>query len=324
MIQQRTRPRSLDYLTGNDVFELLPDLLTMQSGRSLRADKAHPLALAAHKERMPLLGLRDAAGMTASDFGTALEVGLSQLLKSSFTPSNTDVQRVTKTIEVRDFKDVGFPTISMEEPGEEAEDAHETAPLKMSITEGDRKGRLRTFSGKIRFARHVWLTWGTELAAAITDYSQSIFPGIERRLLAECLEGATWTTGTGSLSIAGMETAATALRDQTNGAGQKCGLGIAALIVPSKLEMTARVVREGLGWRDLGITVLPDLTSDTTWYAVADPQLSAPVTRLVLQSSPNPRIYLNPRIIEGFEAAVQHDVDFVPLSGVPGIVKVSP
>ncbi|MBK8184925.1 MAG: hypothetical protein IPK63_19370 [Candidatus Competibacteraceae bacterium] len=66
------------------------------------------------------------------------------------------------------------------------------------------------------------------------------------------------------------------------------------------------------------------LTSDTTWYAVADPQLSAPVTRLVLQSSPNPRIYLNPLIIEGFESAVQHDVDFVPLSGVPGIVKVSP
>lgn len=324
MIQQRTRPRSLDYLTGNDVFELLPDLLTLQAGRSLRADKAHPLALAAHKERMPLVGLRDAAGMTASDFGTALEDGLSQLLKSSFTPSNGDALRVTRTIEVRDFKEVDFPTISMEEPGEEAEDAHETAPIKMSITEGDRKGKLRTFSGKIRFARHVWMTWGTELAAAITDYSQSVFPGIERRLLAECLEAATWTTGTGALSIAGMETAATALRDQLNGAGQKCGLPIAALIVPSKLEMTARATRELLGWRDLGITVLPDLSSDTTWFAVADPQLSAPVTRLVLQSSPNPRIYLNPRIIEGFQAAVQHDVDFVAKSGVPGVVEMSP
>ncbi|MBK8184923.1 MAG: hypothetical protein IPK63_19360 [Candidatus Competibacteraceae bacterium] len=44
MIQQRTRPRSLDYLTGNDVFELLPDLITLQAGRSLRADRTHPLA----------------------------------------------------------------------------------------------------------------------------------------------------------------------------------------------------------------------------------------------------------------------------------------
>ncbi|MBK8184940.1 MAG: hypothetical protein IPK63_19445 [Candidatus Competibacteraceae bacterium] len=48
------------------------------------------------------------------------------MLKSSFAPSNTDVQRVTKTIEVRDFKEVDFQTISMEETGEEAEDAHET------------------------------------------------------------------------------------------------------------------------------------------------------------------------------------------------------
>ncbi len=324
MIQQRTRTRSLDYLTDNDVFELLPDLLTLQAGRSLRADKAHPLALAAHKERMPLVGLRDAAGMTASDFSNALEDGLSQLLKSSFAPSNADVQRVSRTVEVQDFKEVDFPTISMEEPGEEAEDANETAPLKMSITEGDRKGKLRTFSGKIRFARHVWMTWGTELAAAITDYSQSVFPGIERRLMAECLEAATWTTGTGSLGTTGLDVAAKALRDQLNGAGQKCGLPIAALIVPSKLEMTARATRELLGWRELGITVLPDLSSDTTWFAVADPQLSAPVARLVLQSSPNPRIYRNPRILEGFEAAVQHDVDFVSLSGVPGVVEMSP
>lgn len=95
------------------MFQLLPDLLTREAGRSLRADRAHPLALMAHKERMSLMGLRDAAGMTSSDFGTAMESGLSQLLKVALAPANGDVQRVTKTVEVQDFRPVDFPTISM-------------------------------------------------------------------------------------------------------------------------------------------------------------------------------------------------------------------
>lgn len=252
-----------------------------------------------------------------------MESGLSQLLLSKFSARISEVQSITATKYVDDFKETDFLAISLSEPEEEATDNPDAPFLKTSISENVRTGQLRSFSGRLRFSRPVWKTWSGELMNAVNEYGNSIFPGLERKILAETLEAGTWTAGNGALSITALNDAAKLLRNSTNNAGQKCNLPVYALAIPTELEMTARTLRQTFGWPDLKIVVLPDLTNDTTWYAIADPSISAPIIRLVLRSSPDPRVYANPRLIEGAEFLTQHDFNFVEMSGVAGVVVMT-
>lgn len=310
-------------MSQNDFVEMLPDYLRLSAGAPVRQSRLHPIAAAAYSERLSLQDLKMRSGMTSADFASGMESGLSQLMLTKFSARINEVQSISTTRYVDNFQETDFLAVSLSEPAEEATDNPDVPFLTTSISENVRTGQLRSFSGRLRFSRPVWKTWSTELMGAINEYGSSIFPGLERKVLTETLEAGTWTTGNGALSISSLNDAAKLLRNSTNDAGQKSNLPIYAIAIPTELEMTARSIRQTFGWPDLKIVVLPDLTSATTWYAIADPSLSAPIIRLVLRASPDPRVYSNPRLIEGAEFLVQHDFNFVEMSGVPGVVVMT-
>ena len=314
---------SLRHMSRDDLAEALPDFLRLASGSPVRQSRLHPIAAAAYSERLSLQDLKMRSGMTSADFASGMESGLSQLMLTKFSARISEVQSITATKYVDDFKETDFLAVSLSEPAEEATDNPDVPFLTTSISENVRTGQLRSFSGRLRFSRPVWKTWSGELMNAIDQYGSAIFPGLERKVLAETLEAGTWTAGNGALSISSLNDAAKLLRNSTNDAGQKSNLPIYAIAIPTELEMTARSIRQTFGWPDLKIVVLPDLSSDTTWFAIADPSISAPIIRMVLRSSPDPRVYSNPRLIEGAEFLVQHDFNFVEMSGVPGVVVMT-
>jgi hypothetical protein len=304
--------------------DLLPDFLRLTVNLG-RPDRMNPLAVQAYRDQLSLEQLQQRSGLTSSDFGTALEDALKVLLISTFEASNGDIDRVCRTADVANYKSINLPTLGLSTPTEFFEDS-EFPSLKTEIVEGGRAGKLRQFGGKISFSKAVWSSLSSELMEGMLSYSRSIFPALEKQVLAQTLEAATWTTGSGALGVAGLEVAAKNLRNALSPAGQKCGLPISALILPSALEMTARTLREAMGWRELGLVVLPDLTSDTTWFAVCDPRLSAPLLRLKLGLLGGvPRIYSNQRgLVLGAQFAVEHSFDIVASPNVPGLVEMSP
>lgn len=168
----------------------------------------------------------------------------------------------------------------------------------MSISEGTRKGRLRTFSGKIRFGAPCLAdvggpSWPPRSSITANRFSQGSSGAYSRNVWRE----RTWPPpSAGTLSVAGMEMVpATALRNAKNSAGQKVRpehrLTDRAIQIGNDRARPARVTRLAR----FGHRRVPHLSSDTAWYAVADSQLSAPISRLVLQPSPDPRFSRNAR-----------------------------
>lgn len=307
-------------LTANDVYDLLPDFLRAQAGT--RSATEHPLVERLIREKQTLHGIRSEAGMTAVDFLSAMANSLSQLSASRFEDANADIQKIVADTVVENYKSVALPTLSMPEPSEMSEESG-FKQLKFVITESARSGKLRVFGGKVRFSKSVWTSYGEFLAGEIQAYT-SVFSLIEQRLIAETLEAGSLTTATSApLTIAGLNKADNSLRDQTNGAGQKCNLSISAVVIPPELHCTARVVRAALDWPELAIIVNNSLTSATTWYAFANPQTSGALLRLKLRNAGVPVVYDSARESgpeTGMSFALEHSVDFV-LSGAPGLIK---
>lgn len=314
----------LESITREDVCELMPDLIRAFGGRR-NSKTEHPLVHELIRNDISLVKLREMSGMTVSDFLSALSGGLSVLLVSKFERNNRDVESICAPVEVPSFRAYSMPHLDMPIPNETAEDAEvQTLPLK--LTEAPQSGKLRSFTGKVRFSKAVWSSFGETLARDLVDYTASVAALIEQKLLAETLEAGTITTSASSgLAIAGMDKVAKAMRTALNGAGQPCNLMPAALIIPPALEMTARQLRQYLAWPELRIVVLPSLTSDTTWYCTCDPAVSPALVRLKLRNGGIPRLVSNARESgpeTGMSFGVIHDVDLA-LSGSVGLIKAT-
>lgn len=283
--------------------------------------KYHPVLPFVLRERLSLADLRNRSGMTTGDFGAAMQTGIAELLVSKYQLFSGDFPKISRALPVTDFRKVELSTFNSEEPKEQVEDAPLTA-IKAKVTEGARKGKLRTFGATISFSRVIWETFGDQLAQGILDYA-AVFSGIEMRVIAETVEAASTPTASGSLNAAGLGSAAKAMRDDLNDAGAKCGLGIYSLMVPPALEATARQLRADMGGWPAHIVANQHLTSDSAFYCFADPALSAPLLRLQLRGAGEPKIYVNTRDFMSVQFALQHDFDYLLSPAVPGIVKVS-
>lgn len=315
-----TRPADdLDRLTPADVADCIGDYLRAQSGPTPR--NCHPLVPGLLRERTTLLELKTRSGMTSGDFAGALSGGMKQLLITKFANYTADFRQIAADSPTVDFKPADTVTLDLAVPPEVPEDM-ELPTIPAKVTAGT-TGALKTYAGKLSFSRALWTTYGTEILAGIQEYA-AIFSAIEQQLLAALLESATLTTATtAALALAGLEKVANAMRvTEVNKAGQPCGLGIHALIVPAALESTARSLRFSLGGYPAYIVVNPKLSSDSTWYAVANPTLSAKLLRLTLRNSSGPSVYMNDRQAERMEFAISHDVGYT-LSAQPGLIKAT-
>jgi len=310
----------LDALDPATVRELLPDLLDTRAKRRL-----HPLIPEIRRQEKSFNQIRELAGMTVGDFLSAMAGSLSSLVVSQFSDATADIRKIARNVDVRDYRANALPTLSMPEPPEVVDDGG-LQQLRFKVVEAQRSGKLRQFGGKVRFSKSVWWSLGEELATGIVDYASSVFGAIETRLIAETLEGGTVTTVASSgLGETGLNSAAEAMREQLNSAGQRSNLAIGSIIVPSKLEMTARKLRQDLGWSDLNIVVNAWLSSDTSWFALCNPAISAPLLRLQMRGAGIPRVCDNARESgpeTGMSFAVEHAVDFV-LATAPGLIKAT-
>lgn len=310
----------LSDLTPADVRELLPDLLHSHGKRRL-----HPLASEIQRQEKSFHQIREMAGMTVGDFLSAAAASLSSLVISQFSDATADIRKIARNVDVRDYRANALPTLAMPEPPEVINDG-ELQTLRFKVQEAQKSGKLRQFGGKVRFSKAVWWSLGEELASGISDYAATVFGAIEMRLIAELLESGTVTTvASSALAEAGLNNVAEAMREQLNSAGQRSNLAINSIVVPPKLEMTARKLRRDLGWDGLGIVANAWLTSNSTWYAVANPAISAPLLRLQMRNGGIPRVYDNARESgpeTGMSFAVEHAVDFV-LASAPGLIKAS-
>lgn len=310
----------LDALDPATVRELLPDLLDTRAKRLL-----HPLIPEIRRQDKSFHQIRELAGMTVGDFLSAMSGSLSTLVVSQFSDATADIRKIARNVDVRDYRANALPTLSMPEPPEVIEDGG-LQQLRFKVMEAQRSGKLRQFGGKVRFSKAVWWSLGEELATGIVDYASSVFSAIETRLIAEALEaGTVATVASSGLGETGLNNAAEAMREQINSAGQRSNLAINSIIVPSKLEMSARKLRQDLGWSDLNIVVNSWLTSDTAWFALCNPAISAPLLRLQMRNGGIPRVYDNARESgpeTGMSFAVEHAVDFV-LASAPGLIKAT-
>ncbi len=311
----------LDHLTPADLCELMPDYLRAGGAHSR---KLHPLAVELHKEKVTLGELRERvtrSGMTSSDFSNVLAGGLKVLLISQFANYTADFRQIARDVPAPNYLPVQTVTLDFAEPPAASEDAPLDS-LGVKVTAGT-AGQLTQYAGTISFSRQVWLTYGSDLLAGIQGYA-AVYAAIEQRLIATLLEAATLTTAaTASLGLAGLEKVAKAMRvTEVNKAGQPCGLGIHALIVPAPLELTARTLRAAMDGFPAYIVVNPYLSSDTTWYAVANPSLSAKLLRLTLRDAAGPSIYMNDREVSRMMFAVSWDVGY-SLSAMPGLIKAT-
>ena len=311
----------LDALDGPTVKELLPDYLRNQVGNPRKVE--HPLIDDILQQKLTLRDLQTRSGLTASDFAVVMQDSLAVLLVSKFGLFSADFNQFSRSIDAPNFKPLATATLSAAEPAEVFEGA-ELPTIKAKVTEGGRKGQLRSFCGKISFSRAVWETYGGELVEGILAYA-NVFAQIEQRIVAETLESATLTTATGSLNAAGLGVASKTLRSALNAAGQTCGLGIHCLVIPPALEATARQLRADMGGWPAFVVVNSFLTSDVRYFAFANPVLSAPLLRLRLRYGGVPRIYTNKNEMAlKAQFAFEHDVDYVVTPAVPGIVEVAP
>lgn len=312
----------LDNLSPDDVRDLLPDLLRAFSGRKNRTQ--HPLLPYIFRQELSLNQIYSRAGMTASDFLSAMADSLSILALPRFESANADISKCALDTDVGNFKSHELASLSMPAVPETFEN-DELPTLPFSITEAPSRGKLRTFAGKVKFSKAIWSSYGEMLSAAISEYASTVFPALEMKLLAELLEGSTLAQTTQGTSYAGLDTAVKSLRTQKNSAGQTCNYALNTVLVPPDLEVAMRAAKESLGWQSLSVITNGYLTSPTTFFAMADPARSSAILRLKLRGEGAPKVYSSrnaPSLDSGVSFAVEHDVAFALSRPAPcGVLK---
>lgn len=318
----RKPAQPIESLDGPTVRELLPDLLRAFTGRKSRTQ--HPLLPYIFSQGLSLNQIYSRSGMTSSDFLSAMADSLSLLAIPRFESANADVAKCALDTDVANFKSHELASLNMPAVPETFEN-DELPILPFSIVEAPSRGKLRTFSGKVKFSKAVWSSYGEMLSAAISEYAGTVFPSLEMKLLAQLLEGSTLAETTQGSAYAGLDTAVKGLRTQANSAGQICNYALNTVLCPPDLECVLRAAREALGWQNLSIVTNSYLTSSTTFYALADPARSSAILRLRLRNAGVPRVYSSrnaPSLDSGVSFAVEHDIAFALSRPAPaGVLK---
>lgn len=293
-----------------------------------RATKEHvvdmePLARQWRRDGMNIQQVRDVSGLSSADFGNVMEQATSDLLRARYQDRSADTVAVTGDYPLDNFRPVNFAALGLTVPGV-IDEEHNIPRLPSVVTESTEKGVLKTYSGNLAFSYPVWTSHGDTILAGLNEYG-NLFALLEQSLLVSVLENSALPTSASTgFDLAGLNKASNALRSQTNGAGQKCNLSIAAIIAPPELEWSVNTVLQSAGKvNDIRVVILNDLSVATTWFVVADSALSAPLLRLRLRNSKGPSLFLNRRKgqQEGVEFAVSHDVNFAYMSSLPGVLK---
>lgn len=285
-----------------------------------RVKDPEPLARQWHRDHLNIYQVREASGLTSSDFGDAMESSVSLLLRQQFADASGDIAAITRRVEVSNFKPVELPSFSLGETGEVPEDG-DLPIMPVAITESASAGRLKTYGAVVRFSRAIFETHGPAILQSLAAYARSFYLK-EMELLSSLLENADLPTQTGlTFNAAGLNSAMKTLRTQANSAGQLANWLTRSLIVPADLEGAAMTLRQSMGAK-FNIVVSPALSVATTWFLVCDPA-NSPLLRMVLRNGGQPSVYLNRRrgTQEGAEFSVSHDCDFSIAGDTSGILK---
>ncbi len=325
LIQKHNLPNGVQrppYPGPNDFKAALSDYF--QLSRQHLPD-AEPMARAWRRDRLSIAEVRDASGLSSSDFGSCMESAVSELLQQRFSDLSGDLRAITGDKPLDNFLPTAFASLGLPLPGEAPNDG-DLPRLPAVITESTEKGVLRTYAAKLGFSYSVWTSHGAEILAGLNDFA-AMFALLEASRLVSILENSTLPTSASSgLDLTGLNKVNLALRSQENSSGQVANLAIKSLVVPAQLEFSASTLLQSAGKADsIRLVILPGLASQTTWWAVCDPSISAPLARLTLRGSRGPKLFLNRRKgqAEGIEFCTEHDFNFCYLSSMPGIIKAT-
>jgi hypothetical protein len=309
----RTYPSPADHRA------MLLDWLRLSNGQ--RVNDPEPLAREWAYDGRSISEVRDATGLTASDFSGLMDEALGFLMAEQFGDTATGIAAITRTIELPNYKKASLAQVGIAAPAEIVEDLAPTTPRLPFEVGTDTEAALREFGGRVSFSRPLWMSYSAEIAQAVGNYGAT-FGLLEAQLLAEVLEAGNPDTiaGVHDIDVTNLEQASAALRNQLNASNQKCNHPLSAILCPPIMEVSAYKVRRDTGM-DFQVVANPYLSSTTAWYAFG-PATASPLVRLVLRGGGKPKLYGNPRRKEqGAEFAVEHSVNFLLLSA-PGVVKL--
>lgn len=282
-------------------------------------DDPEPLARSWNRDRLSVYEVQERAGLTAADFGDAMESSVSLLLRQNFADVSGDIAAVTRPVPVPNFRPVELPSFSMGAPDEQVEEA-DYPIMPVVITESASAGQLRSYGSTVRFSRAVFQTHGPAILDAMTSYAR-IFYLKEMELLVGLLESATLPTKSGlTFNAAGLNTSLAELRTQTNSAAQLANWSTRSIIVPADLEGAALTLKQSMG-AAFRVIVMPGLSVATTWFLCTD-NSNSPLLRMTLGNG-QPSVFLNRRrgVELGAEFALSHDVAFSVAGDTSGILK---
>lgn len=290
----------------------------------IRSTTAHvkdpePLARGWIREQWTPAQIRANSGLSSSDFGTALQSGLSQLISSRFEDQLADVLAVAADRPMANFRPQSFTEFSIGAPPAIAdEDSLPAIPVAFSASA---PAQLKTFGGRMKFSYQVWQNFGQQLLSQIADSVPGLFSLLEKQRLAQVIEAATIPTVAATANGAGIAAGMEALLKQTNSAGMPLLLRASAIVIPASMIYLSDFTAEIFQKLQLKVVVLP-FTHAKNFYLVCDPALSSPLQRLTLRNSGAPQIRWNDRLMleEGVECAVSHSFEF-SYRPTAGIVK---
>ncbi|MBK8271395.1 MAG: hypothetical protein IPK83_24975 [Planctomycetes bacterium] len=244
---------------------------------------------------------------------------LSALVQSAFGEAD-ELRPLVRDLRVRDFQSVTLGSLDFGSASEIGDD-QPLPTLGFAIRQAARAGALKEFGGAIGFSRKTMSVFSDQIPAAFADHAALTLPAVERRLLAQALEGADCPTVTASgLDVSSLAAAGVLMRNSTNASGQILNLAAKTLIVPAEMETTARVLREAMGARDLALLVIPELSAPAKYWLACDPRRSAPITRLRLMGGTTPTVYRYVTPEGNTKLALRLETDIL-YSGQPGLIR---
>jgi hypothetical protein len=205
--------------------------------------------------------------MNTADFGDAMESSVSQLLRQTFADVSGDIALITRPVTVPNFRPQEFPSLSLGEPGEMAED-DEFPTLPATVTESASTGQIKSYGATLKFSKAVMATWGGFILDSLADYARTFYLK-ELELITSLLESATLPTKTSlSFNAAGITSAMKELRIQSNESGLTSNWKTETIIVPADLEGTALIIRETMGANAFNIVTFAEIDAIEWWATV--------------------------------------------------------
>ena len=270
-------------LTRKNIESNLPRIMGLAAGLPVKRDRSDILSDYRHDSLDSLAGLAGYPNPRQNrDWAQLMSASLTKVITSNFWPVyQSRLDQCAGIIPLENFKDTTIATIAPPDLHEVFEDQE---PIFSPLTATTTTGKIRSFESIMRVSTQVWSTLGADLVRAVSGLSQNIY-ALHLQLIAECLQGITFTadnsSGNSLVIAAGLPALATGLDGALASLERRYCTGAVIITAPGQTASASMAIKEC----GLNITVIanPFLTA-SEWYLLPSPAEKTVIGRLVLIS----------------------------------------